>query len=693
MTKPGGQHQLRKGTQRLFTLMWFLWVVLLLAIASSSVHDSIQASLSDPVFFRTREYLKRTPPISPRLKIFALDDRSLGFLGQPEIDTQDLSLLLANIARQKPKAILLDKLFGLAPPDPKQIQFLEDIKRLNVPIHTGLSFSATETKYRSENTLSEEDFGFKHWIEGDIEKARPFLRESLYDFKGYKYGFSTAYEGIFKAMGHIYFDRVGSVYPIVVAGNKMIPHLSLYGADSISIRDNDLWINKFAVPLTEKGAVVVNHRPPQHFYEVKTMRSIEHAIKRARADKPEVWIKENDVVVVLFNFYTGSTDLLEDAPFGNLAGGLLVSTIVDSVLENRWITPIGHVPWFILLMSIVGVILARTTGPVVFWGVAIGVGLGYFVLSIYLFAYKDMMVPWILPLIGLMGGGTIQYVKQRLGSELKAVETENQLLIERALRLEEEKTNLQLAERLNLGRAIQQILLPPLEAQEHGAFTFAMSYIPNQEMSGDWVYIWGKGKAEKRVIIGDVVGKGPSAAIPVAILIGILGECEKVDMPMEETMQYLNRRVIELFGKQITCSLSAIVMKASMEIELYNAGSPGWFFRGEGKSRHISMRSSTLGMSPEAYFAREKLILTPGCFLFTFTDGYMEGARAFRRLITKLGTIDEAPSFTDLQLMLDEIGRSFRLEDDRSLLMVKTKSEEGSKNLSPGLESLTPRAG
>jgi len=273
------------------------------------------------------------------------------------------------------------------------------------------------------------------------------------------------------------------------------------------------------------------------------------------------------------------------------------------------------------------------------------------------------------------------------------VETQNQLLVERALRLEEEKTNLQLAERLNLGRAIQQILLPPLEAQEHGAFTFAMSYIPNQEMSGDWVYIWGKDTTEKRVIIGDVVGKGPSAAIPVAILIGILGECEKADMPMEETLHYLNRRVIELFGKQITCSCSVIVMKSSMEIELYNAGSPGWFFRGEGKSRHISMRSSTLGMSAEAYFAKEKLILTPGSFLFTFTDGYMEGARAFRRLITKLGTIDDAPSFTDLQLMLDELGRSYRLEDDRSLLMVKAKAETVLRSLEPDVDLLASASG
>lgn len=673
MDNLNGQHQLRKGTQRLFTLMWFFWVVTLLALASSSMYESIQASFSDPVFFKTREYLKRTPPISPRLKIFALDDRTVGFLGTPEIDNKDLSLFLANIARQKPKAILFDKLFALAPSDPSAQKYIDAIRKMNIPVYTGLSLSPTEIRYRPENELSHEKFGLERFIPGNVKDSELFLRESLHNFTGHKYGYNMAYDGMFRSMGHIAFDRVGSVYPIVVAGDRLIPHLSMYGAESVAIKDENLWVNDHKVPLTDRGAVVVNHRPPDNFYS--GMKSLEHGLKRARAGEPELWINEGDVVVVLFNFFTGSTDFLEEAPFGNLPGGLLVSTLVDSVLENRWITPLGHVSWLILMLSLLGVVLARTTGLVMYWAVTLGVSLLYFVFAVYLFAFKDTMLSWVLPLLGLVGAGTIQYVKQRLGSELKGIETENQLLVERALRLEEEKTNLQLAERLNLGRAIQQILLPPLGAQDHGPFSFAMSYIPNQEMSGDWVYVWQGRDGEKRVIIGDVVGKGPSAAIPVAILIGILGECEKVAMDMEETLHYLNRRIIELFGRQITCSCSAIVMKETMEIELYNAGSPGWFFRSEGKARHISMRSSTLGMSPEAYFAREKLTLTPGSFLFTFTDGYMEGARAFRRLITKLGTMDEAPQFTKLQMMLDEVGKSFRLEDDKSLLMVKTKSE------------------
>lgn len=666
------QNEIRKGSERLFRLFWVVWLLTLITIGYSTVHDSIQAAMSDPVFFRAREKLKRTPELSSRLKIYGFDDKTAGFLNSTEITSKDFSLLIQNIAKQKPKAMILDKLFGLDPVDENYKEFLDQIRGMGIPIYTGAVIHPVEVKYKRTNELSEEMYGLDRWIEGDIERELPFVKETFRNIDGYLYAYAPAYEGIFSGFGNIGFNRIGSALPIVLFGDKIVPHLALYAADQSTIKDHKLMINNHEVPLTDKGGVLINHRPSSQFYPL--MKSMNGAISRARSGKTETGVAEGDIVVLLFNFYTGSTDFLESAPFGSLPGGLLVSTIVDSVLENRWLTPFEHVGLLIVVMALIGSVLARTTGPVVYWPSMILIGFVYFCAVIYLFSYRDIMVPWILPLCGLAGCGTIQYVRKRLGSEVKTVAMQNQLLVERALRLEEEKTNLQLAERLNLGRAVQQILLPPVGSQDHGPFTFAMSYTPNQEMSGDWIYIWGKNKAQKRIIIGDVVGKGPSAAIPVAILIGILGECERAEMSMEDTFHHLNRRVLELFDKEVTCSCSAIVMNQdSLEIELFNAGSPGWFYRSDGKARHISMRSNTLGMGADAYIARETMELTPGSFIFSFTDGYMEGARAFKRLIMKLGTMDVSPEFNELQEILDEVGKPFRLEDDKSLLVIATK--------------------
>ncbi len=667
---------LHKGSQRLFVLFWFLWVVALLAVATSNLQDNIQLSLSDPVFFHMREYLHKTPELSPRLKVYAFDDSSVSFLKSPELSTQDLSLLLQNIAEQKPKAILLDRLFSLAQNDEGEKEALAALRAKGIPVYSGASMSEKKVAYRSQTVLSEEDYGFKHWISHPNAATDAFVHRNLYNSNSVLYAYDAAYEGAFRGVGHLAFDKRNSVYPMIVMKDRIIPHLALYAADSVDIKDDQLFINDKPVPLNSAGGVIVNHRPVAEYY--KNMKSLRPSVIRARNHQPETWVKEGDVVVILFNFYTGSTDFVNSAPFGNLPGGLFVSTLVDSILQNHWLTPFGQGPWLIFAMSLIGMILARVTGPVAYWGASLGLSALYFVVAVYLFVYHSVVISWVLPLLGLMGAGTIQYVQQRLGSELKAVATENQLLIERTLRLEEEKTNLQLAERLNLGRAVQKILLPPIGTQDHGRFTFTMSYIPAQEMSGDWIYIWGKDKTEKRIIVGDVVGKGPSAAIPVAILIGILGECEKDEMPMIETLHYLNKRVLELFGGQITCSCSVIIINEtnSGEVELYNAGSPGWFLKAPDRSRHIAMRSTPLGMDAEAYFAHETLQLPEGAFLLTFTDGYMEGARAYKRLITKLGTLEETPAFTELQLILDDIGKTFRLEDDRSLLLVHPKTHK-----------------
>lgn len=666
------RNEIRKGSERLFRLFWGVWLLTLITIGYSSVHDSIQAAMSDPVFFSVREKLGRTPGLSPRIKIFGFDDKTVGFLNSTDMSSKDFALLIENIAKRKPKVIIIDKLFGLDPPEPGAREFLDQIRALNIPLYTGAVIHPAELKYKRTNELSEEMYGLDRWIDGDIDRERPFIIDNFQNINGYLYAYASSYEGIFKGFGNIGFNRIGSALPLVLFGDKIVPHLALYAADQSVLRDKQLVINHHPVPLTSNGGVLINHRPTTQFYPL--MKGMKGAISRARSGQVETNVVEGDVVVLLFNFYTGSTDFLENAPFGSLPGGLLVSTLVDSVLENRWLKPFDHVGWLILVMAIIGTILARTTGPVVYWLSMIIIGFVYFCLVNYLFSYHNIMVPWVLPISGLVGCGTIRYVRERLDNEVKAVAMQNQFLIERALRLEEEKTNIQLTERLNLGRAVQQILLPPLGAQEHGPFVFSMSYTPSQEMSGDWIYVWGQNKAQKRIFIGDVVGKGPSAAIPVAILIGILGECERVEMTMEATFQHLNRRILELFDREVTCSCSAIVMyEQSTKVELYNAGSPGWFYRSTGKARHISMRSNTLGIGTEAYIACETLELTPGSFIFNFTDGYMEGARAFKRLITKLGTMDISPEFVELQDILDEVGKPFRLEDDKSLLVIATK--------------------
>jgi hypothetical protein len=677
-TKSTSNSQHGQNSQRLFVLAWLFWVLLLQLIGPSAVHDSIQTYAADPVLFRVRHMLGKTPELSPRLKILALDDGTIDFLKKPELSVHDLSLLLGNIAQKKPRAIILDKVFSLVPEKTND----EDLERLRqireAPIYTGSWINQAPIKLRSPLELEEEKYGPSRWLKpgAEWEDVLRHLRDGkdMKDTTGFIYAYEKAFQGAFTGVGHLRINTSGSVLPFVLyKTHYLLPHLALYAADSIEV-GRSLEINGKQVPLRDNGSVYVNHRPLSLFYEVSHMRSLQHALKRAREGRTESWIQEGDVVLILFDFFTGATNFIEGAPFGDLPNGILVSTLVDSVLENRWLTPMGSLPWLIFLGTILGTAIARYTGPMQYWAFLFMMTAIWFTLVNYLFSYHSILLPWVLPLIGMLGGGTIQYIYNRLGSEWRVMEVENQYLQERARRLEEEKAKVQFAERLNLGRAVQEILLPSQKEQSFGTFTMAMSYMPAQEMSGDWIYLWEAADDERRLFLGDVVGKGPSAAIPVAVIVGILGECEGLGMSIQESLQRVNRRLLELFDKQISSSVTAIALHRDGHVELFNAGSPGWFLRENGQARYIPLRSSALGVTEENLIAREELRPAPDATLFTFTDGYMEGSRAFKRLIQRVDKMPGMPIVIEgLQDVLDEVGKDFRLEDDRSLLLINCR--------------------
>jgi hypothetical protein len=62
-----------------------------------------------------------------------------------------------------------------------------------------------------------------------------------------------------------------------------------------------------------------------------------------------------------------------------------------------------------------------------------------------------------------------------------------------------------------------------------------------------------------------------------------------------------------------------------------------------------------------------------GSIIFTFTDGYLEGSRALRRLTRALTEKKAHSGGTDLiHSILMECGEGSRLIDDRSLLLIKS---------------------
>jgi serine phosphatase RsbU (regulator of sigma subunit) len=227
-------------------------------------------------------------------------------------------------------------------------------------------------------------------------------------------------------------------------------------------------------------------------------------------------------------------------------------------------------------------------------------------------------------------------------------------------------------ERLELGRTVQSMLLPPSMQGEFGRFSFRYYYDPAEKMSGDWLNIW-RSERQNHLFLGDVVGKGPQAALAVAAIASVINDSKFHGLTIAQTIERINCQLIDLFQKHITSTFSSVTFHEDGSIELHNAASLGWFALHGNKVQHLPMRSMPLGVVKNAPLATVKRTFEPGTTLFAFTDGVLEGSRALKNLFTKLKAMpdDAELTFDELHEMLLTLGKEHVLVDDKSVLIVK----------------------
>ncbi|MFY7929457.1 MAG: hypothetical protein ACOVS5_11360, partial [Oligoflexus sp.] len=62
-----------------------LFILFVLAIQMSPLASYVDTRITAPILFQIRQKLGMTPPISPKLKILALDDSTFSYLGGPRL--------------------------------------------------------------------------------------------------------------------------------------------------------------------------------------------------------------------------------------------------------------------------------------------------------------------------------------------------------------------------------------------------------------------------------------------------------------------------------------------------------------------------------------------------------------------------------------------------------------------------------
>jgi sigma-B regulation protein RsbU (phosphoserine phosphatase) len=181
---------------------------------------------------------------------------------------------------------------------------------------------------------------------------------------------------------------------------------------------------------------------------------------------------------------------------------------------------------------------------------------------------------------------------------------------------------------LQAAREIQQAILPKKfpPFPEHDEFSIYASMIAAKEVGGDFFDFFMIDHERLGFVIGDVSGKGVTAAIFMAVSRTLIRATGLKGISTVECMNYVNRL---LCNESVSCMFVTvfygILNTSNGEVEYVNAGHNPPYILSDNKIRNVEMTGGTiLGCLEDFSYQSKKVTLMPGDLLFLYTDGVTE---------------------------------------------------------------------
>ncbi|NDA64149.1 MAG: CHASE2 domain-containing protein, partial [Chitinophagia bacterium] len=297
-----------------------------------------------PYLFNIREQLNPRR-IDPRIKIFALDDQTYGYLKGDDISLPDWAKLFSAISKTPNVTIFIDKLFSKFYSD-DDIKEFEKIMDEGKPHLNIIAFSyQDQIRFRApiSSELVEKKTDRFVEISTDLKSK---LGPSSYQI----YGTTPRILEKVTRFGHAEYPGTGRVLALrSVQSNLMVPFAGLTVAQKIQVTENAVFVNGQDIHVDSNGEIVVNFAPQKETN--KNAYALMGAIARVKRNLELSVINPGDIVVILPAMYTGNTDF-KTTPFGNMPGGLILASVMDSVLGGKWINYIQDPGFFILIPGV-----------------------------------------------------------------------------------------------------------------------------------------------------------------------------------------------------------------------------------------------------------------------------------------------------------------------------------------------------
>ncbi|MEW6321378.1 MAG: SpoIIE family protein phosphatase [Acidobacteriota bacterium] len=231
---------------------------------------------------------------------------------------------------------------------------------------------------------------------------------------------------------------------------------------------------------------------------------------------------------------------------------------------------------------------------------------------------------------------------------------------------------------LRIAAEIQRSLLPP--GRHDGPFFQAVAgSLPARSIGGDFYDFIDMGDAGLGVVVGDVSGKGPAAALLTAKIQGLISAQLGEGTPAEAVRRVnvgLVRRAVE--AKYATVFFAAL--SADGRLTFCNAGHNPPVVYGAAGPRTLDASSVPVGLFEGAPYADAVERLSPGDVLVIYSDGVTEAMNVREeefgtdRLVAVLAEHHRADAGTILEHLVGavrEFSRGAPQHDDVTALVVK----------------------
>jgi CHASE2 domain-containing sensor protein len=598
------------------------WAVLLALVGFSPVGTYVDANLTWPAAFRIREALGRDPALAPELKILSLDDGSLDRLQRPDLTLDDWALLLENLAQAKPRLILIDKIFALLfDPLGKRDEALRRLDALDVPVFVGAYATPQAIKSRPLLNLSAPRY------QASTYRREPAARQTVDAFRGwFVYGPHPDFAAVIAGAGHIgYYDDGVVSLAVAPSEDTFVPHLALAAAEDVAVDGQRISVGGHPVPADANGSVLVNFSRRGAYYE--RHKRLGTALIRAREGKPAEHVAQGDVVLILPEMYTGSTDF-KPTPIGTIPGGFVLASMVNSALTGGWLaraTPL----WTgaqILLVAAIGAFWGYRRKPRFFWSGLVGIALAVTLLEAWLFTYESYAASTPLHLLGVLGTALIGFAGRTFQRDREAR---------------------RIATELSDAAEMAATFLPEAPPAWPGISIKALHRSISQG-SGDWYAFRASPSGRFRhAVLVDVTGHGVQAALMVAICKTVLGAKlrdapESVESPtfLADYADALNAMLHQFGGGRYVLTMLGLTFDAvAQEVRFLTAGHPPPILlsqrrdietgdrRGRipgtsaGGLRLLAMRASPLGLAAETKAKMSAIKVVAGDEILAYTDG------------------------------------------------------------------------